>query len=355
MYLLYLHPLKNMSTEIKYPWKKERQGFQDSLIYMEGRMKGEIRSILTPWSKWNDASCNGIEWNTTTIIGARPGNGKTLIADQLIREAFKLNPAENFRALRFQLEMLAKNSAIREYSSYLGRSYKYLCSADGKITPEELKKCFDFAKDRLKYPIDIVEESCTVKQLIEIIHLYMKEHSVTKKVKEKYVEDDIQKERDIDKIHYQNTIITLDHTILLKKDKGEDTMAMLYALGEALTMLKRIYPIAFIVLSQLNREIDKPERNENGKYGNYVLESDFFGADAMLQHADILIGFTRPGKRKIRLYGPDKYIIDNENILAGHFIKCRNGDTRISFFKAEFEKMQILDMTTPPQQKTMTT
>jgi len=32
-------------------------------------------------------------------------------------------------------------------------------------------------------------------------------------------------------------------------------------------------------LSQLNRNIDNPERAEEGKYGNYVLESDIFGAE----------------------------------------------------------------------------
>jgi hypothetical protein len=34
-----------------------------------------------------------------------------------------------------------------------------------------------------------------------------------------------------------------------------------------------------------------------------------------------------------------------------HFLKCRNGDTRLSFFKAEFEKMSIAEMNTPAQQE----
>ena len=50
----------------------------------------------------------------------------------------------------------------------------------------------------------------------------------------------------------------------------------------------------FICLSQLNRNIDNPERAIDGKYGNYILESDIFGSDAMLQHADTLIGLNNP-------------------------------------------------------------
>ena len=105
----------------------------------------------------------------------------------------------------------------------------------------------------------------------------------------------------------------------------------------------------FIALSQLNRNIDKPERAQQAKYGNYILESDIFGSDAMLQHADTLIGINRPAKQKIRLYGPDRYIISSDRDLVLHFLKARNGDTRMSFFKAVFEEMRIEEMSTPQQ------
>ena len=137
---------------------------------------------------------------------------------------------------------------------------------------------------------------------------------------------------------------------MLKPSKYE----MLYNLSETITDLKRRYPIAFIILSQLNRSIDSPERNEDGKYGNYILESDLFGADALLQHADMVVGINRPGKQKIRFYGPDRYIIEDDKVLVMHFLKCRNGDNRMSFFKAEFEKMQIVEADTPPTQEKRT-
>jgi len=107
----------------------------------------------------------------------------------------------------------------------------------------------------------------------------------------------------------------------------------------------------FIALSQLNRNIDNPDRAIDGKYGNYILESDIFGSDAMLQHADMLIGINRPAKQKIKFYGPDRYIIENDRTLVLHFLKARNGDARMSFFKAKFEQMQIEEMKTPDQQQ----
>lgn len=318
-------------------WNSQREGFKQSLEYIQGRMKGLIKSIKTPWIKFNDATTDGLEWHSITVIGGRPASGKTLIKDQLIRSAFKLNAGEDFRALEFQFEMLARTSAIREYSAVLGKSYKHLCSAGSTLSENELKQCYEYAKERIKYPIDVVEEACTVAEFKHIIDEYMEEHS--------HIDDNQLK-------IYKKTIITLDHSVLLKKAPYEkDKFDTLYNLGETLTALKRKYPVAFIILTQLNRDINSPERNEDGRYGNYVLESDIFGADALLQHADTVIGIDRPGKRKIRFYGPDRYVIENDTILVFHFLKCRNGDTRMSFFKSEFEKMQIVEMETPPQQE----
>jgi hypothetical protein len=256
--------------------------------------------------------------------------------DQIVREAFRLNAGEDFRALEFQFEMLARTSAIREYSSVLGKTYKHLCSAGSILSEDELKACHDHAKERVKYPIDVVEEPCTVSEFKQIIAAYMEEHAII----------------DGETKTYKKTIVTLDHSVLLKKDAYEkDKFDVLYNLGEALTNFKRIYPIAFIILTQLNRDINNPDRNEDGKYGNHILESDIFGADALLQHADTVVGIDRPSKRKIKYYGPDRYVIDNDNILVLHFLKCRNGDARMSFFKAEFERMKIVEMETPPQQE----
>ena len=318
-------------------WNSQREGFQDSLKYLQGRMQGHIKSLKTPWPKFNDATTDGIEWNTLTVIGGRPASGKTLIAEQIVRESFLLNPGENFRVLQFQFEMLARTSAIREYSSVIGKSYKYLCSADGKLSDADLQRCYDYAKAKVKYPIDVVETPCTIEEFKQTVGMYMLDHST----------HDSEGNMIMPKV-----LITIDHSLLFKKAPYEkDKHDMLNNLGEALTLLKRQFPISFIVLSQLNRNIDSPERSEEGKYGNYILESDLFGADALLQHADTVIGINRPAKQKIRFYGPDRYVIEDDRVLVLHFLKCRNGDTRLSFFKAEFEKMRIVEMITPPQQE----
>ena len=239
-----------------------------------------------------------------------------------------LNPNDEFRVLEFQFEMVGRTSAIREFSSITGKTYKELCSAGSVLSTEALNTCHQYAKERVKYPVDIISTPLTVNQMREQIDQYMTKHQGKK------------------------TIITLDHTMLVKRAPYQNnSLDMLFELGEFFTQCKRDYPCLFIALSQLNRNIDNPDRAIDGKYGNYILESDIFGSDAMLQHADMLIGINRPAKQKIRFYGPDRYIIENDRTLVLHFLKARNGDARMSFFKAEFEKMQIAEMPTPGQQE----
>jgi hypothetical protein len=260
------------------------------------------------------------------------------MVDQIVREGFKLNPGLNIRVLQFQLEMFGRTTKLREFSSVTKETYRYLCSAEEEdivVSDDIIDLCHKYAKEASKYPIDIIDESVTVKQFRAEIIEYMKEFSIT---------------NDAGKISYHNTVITLDHSVLIKKDADEASKQETLAnLGEVCTELKKKFPIAFILLTQLNRDTDRPERNENGKYGNYILESDIYGGDGLVQHADLVVGINRPAKRFISYYGPDRFIIEDENTLVLHWIKSRNGEVGMSFFKAEFHNMSISEMETPGQ------
>ena len=343
-----------MSNSSK-PWKDQRAAYKEALVYINARKEGTITSFKTPWSKVNEAGVNGLEWNSLTVIGGRPGTGKTLIKDQSIREGFVQNKGHNIRVLEFQFEMVARASKVREFCAVLGKSYKYICSAyeEDKLSKEDfdvLHKHSQQAVDIKKYPVDIVEKPCTVDTLIKIIESYMEQHATI--IHGEDAEGNVTQAK-----VYTNTVITLDHSYLLKKAKGQGSKTdMLYDLGEALTSCKRRFPIAFIILSQLGRHVETPERNENGKYGNYILETDFLGGDALFQHADLAIGINRPAMKFIQHYGPDRYSIAGEHILVFHFLKTRTGDTRMSFFKAEFAQMRVVETDTPGvQQKRIST
>jgi replicative DNA helicase len=310
----------------------ERDALRKALLKMKARRSGELKSLKSSWPKFNDAFCDGLEWRTITVVGARPGTGKTLFMEQLISDIIEENKDHKFRVLKFQFEMLDETNGIRKLSLNTASDYNTLMSKGEPVDKDLYLRCVQYYEQTAETDvIDVVYDPCTVDEMCATIHYYMEKHKD-------------------ENGNYTNALVTIDHSALLKVGKGQrDKFEVLYALGEALTYMKKHYPVAFLVLSQLNRNIDNPDRSKEGDYGNYVLDSDLFGADALLQHADVVLGINKPSIRKIRFYGPERFIVNDEDLLAFHFLKSRNGTTRLSFFKLDRENMRIIEIETPPQ------
>ena len=308
----------------------ERDALRKALTKIAARSRGEIKSLRSAWPKFNDAFCDGLEWRTITVVGARPGTGKTLFMEQLISDIIEYNADQEFRILKFQMEMVDETSGIRKLSLNTGADYNTLMSKSQKIDKALFTKCLHYYDvTETADIVDVVYDACTVDEMCATIRYQMEKH------------------RRADGT-FVNMLVAIDHSALFKNGKGQkDKFEMLGALGEALTMMKKKYPVAFVVLSQLNRNIDDPKRAIDGDYGNYVLDSDIYGSDALLQHADVVMGINKPSIRKIRQYGPDRYIISDEDTLVFHFLKSRNGTTRISFFKLDRDTMRIVEISTP--------
>ena len=266
--------------------------------------------------------------------------------EQLIDDIIHNNKDQEFRILKFQFEMLDETNGIRKLSLNTGYDYNTLMSKAEPLDDAVFDKCVQLYKSsKGRDTIDVIYDPCTVDVMCATIHHHMENHK--KIVKNK---DGTTKEE------YMNMLVTIDHSALLKVAKSEkDKFEMLYSLGEALTYMKKHYPVAFVVLSQLNRNIDSPDRAKDGEYGNYVLDSDLFGADALLQHADVVLGINKPSIRKIRQYGPERYIINDDDILAFHFLKSRNGLTKLSFFKLDRTQMRIIEIDPPAQATSLST
>ena len=169
-----------------YPWKSQSKAYDEALSYVYDRQQGNVSSFKTPWNKLNEASVNGLEWQSLNVIGGRPGTGKTLIKDQIIREASDLNKGENVKILEFQFEMVARASKVREFCAILEKPYKYVCSAyeKEKLSKEDLQKLVAYKKNmdtKDQFNVDIVENPCTVEQFKTIVKTYMEKHSTITK------------------------------------------------------------------------------------------------------------------------------------------------------------------------------
>lgn len=322
-------------SELK--WKPRGNSYVEAMDYIKGRRTGKITSLKTRWNKFNFAALDGIEWHSLVTIGARSGGLKTTLKDQIIRDAFTYNPDTKFKVLDLSMEMVSRVTALRELSAATGKSYKYLCSADGQIEADDYKKCDAYGKEKGnydKYPVDVIEIAPTIEEFGVIIDDYMEVNS----------------SMEGDKKIYTSTLICIDHSLLFA-DIDADINKKMHSLAKLLIRKKKQYPIIFILLSQLNRNVDQEGRNDEKKYGNYIVSSDFYGSDALLFASDMLIGMDRPATRNIRIYGNPGFIIDSEEDLVIRWIKCRNGEGQLSFFKVDFKSMTIHESEPPPTVK----
>jgi replicative DNA helicase len=315
-----------MSVDPRTKWKHISEIRKDALEYMEKRKAGLIESIRTKWKKFNDAGIGGLEWGSITTIAGRPGSGKTLIVNEITRNAHKLNPKQDFAVLDFQFEMKSETTGVREFSAVIHKSYKDLLSVDAPLPDEDMEKLKFYAKHSAHQEIYQIDSPMTVAEMERTIIEFIK--FVNKPV-----------------------IVTVDHSVLIAKAADEkDVQDTLNSLGKMMTKLKKKLPVLFIVLTQMNRSIEEQARKIPGTIGNYPTSADVFGADALLQHSDLLVAINRPSLYSIDVYGPEQFEVDDRT-LALHFLKTRNGDNRLCFFRAEFEHMTIVEVATPPQRQ----
>jgi replicative DNA helicase len=139
-------------------------------------------------------------------------------------------------------------------------------------------------------------------------------------------------------------VVTLDHTLLVGMSGGDKTIQdTLRNLSIMLAELKNELPVIFIILTQLNREIDDAERQKPGQLSNFPAEKDVFGSDSLLQCADVMIAYNRPAKYNLQYYGPQQFMItpSDKYLLAMHVLKNRYGEVGIQWYKANYAEMTI--------------
>lgn len=316
----------------KSPWKRYTDIMQQGIDYITSRARGEVKSLRTQWEGFNSIGLNGIEWQSLYVLAARPGVGKTLIAASLTRELQRINKDQDFAVLHFQFEMLGRNLALRELSSANRMNIRYLQSAgdDGMppLSKSDLQKLNDYVSTQGHRQDYVIDTPLTVTEMRKALIDFYKE------VKKPFV-------------------VTLDHTLLVKQSGTETNRQMtLQNLATMMTEMKNALPITFLVLTQLNREIDDPDRQKPGSLSNYPTEADVYGSDYLLQCADVMIAYNRPAKYNLSLYGPLRYMINPEDkyLLAMHVLKNRFGDTGIQWYKAEYALMTIVEAKAPMQQ-----
>jgi replicative DNA helicase len=110
--------------------------------------------------------------------------------------------------------------------------------------------------------------------------------------------------------------------------------------------LKKKYPnMLFILLSQLNRNIEKEERKK--AYGpertlHFPQKSDIFGSESLYQFSDAVIVFHRPELLGLQTYGTKAY--PTKDLVYCHHLKARDGLPKVTRFENKLNINQLKEI-----------
>lgn len=299
---------------------------QETLKYVEDRQNGLIKSLKTGYPKLDESMIDGIEWNSTITIGGRPSVGKSAYSDCIVEGCFDnnidINGNVDFDLLDFNWELAAKVMMLRRLSASMQKTYKHIISADKNIITKEefneIKKILSSKYDRL--PITFCEEPLSVKEFIDTV------------------------KRHVDKVK-RNVLVRVDHTLLTRQVASQNSQVqMLLDLLMEANAVKKQYPVIFMFLTQINREIE--ERQEDGTDKAFPRQGDVYGGDASAMFSETILLLNKPSKYGIQMYGNRNSggVVVEPNDLFVHMVKNRNSEPdNILRYRENFKHMSIVE------------
>lgn len=292
------------------PYRHIAEPAEEVLSYIDNRRRGIVKSLRTRWPKFNRQCMGGIEPNTIYSIAGISGSGKSSFVNSLETDLFDLNPNEDFVVLSFNFEMLSARQVGRKLSYRMKRTTSELYSADPEkntVTDDDVIDLHKHAEQLKKYPIYYVDRPGNIEEMRSTIDFFQKA-AVEKK---KWL------------------VVILDHTLLTRGKAGETERETLYDLQRLFMEIKKYGRTTIIQISQMNREIEMPERINNPSM-HFPMRRDIFGGDSVFQASDYVIVLHRPETLGIEEYGTKREPV--ENIIYMHFLKVREGEPKILRF-----------------------
>ena len=128
-------------------------------------------------------------------------------------------------------------------------------------------------------------------------------------------------------------VIILDHSLLVRGKNGQSERETLSDLQRLFMEIKKWGRVSIIQLTQLNRNIESPERISNPSL-HYPRRSDLTSSDSLFHSADYVCVIHRPetiGITDEPGYGHGH--LKTKDLIYLHLLKARDGEAKILVFK----------------------
>ena len=271
---------------------------QETINYVEGRKNHNVVSLQTRWKKFNRQCMGGIEPNTIYTFGGISGTGKSSLVNTIQTDLIELNPSRDIIILNFSLEMVAFRQVGRTLSNKLRKTTSTLYSSETDLDDATIGQVVKVCNQLKEYPIYFVDSPTTPMQVQEIIYNFYNTHV---------------------KGTGKHFVILYDHALLTKPIGTQlDTIA---ELQRVFIQVKKLPLTSVIQLTQMNRNIEAPERINN-PLSHYPMRSDLSTSDAIFQASDYVLVIHRPEILNINEYGPNH--LPTQNKVYIHVLKNRD-------------------------------
>ena len=289
-------------------YKHIKEPTNEILRYIDDRRSGAIKSLKTRWNKLNKQLLGGLEPGTLITVAGISGSGKSAFVNELECDLIDLNPNIPVIVLNFTLEMKSSRQVGRKLSYKMKRTTQELYNAgDRVLTEEDMTEMRNLSRQIDRYPIYYVDRPGTVDDIGETIDYFQK----WCEEKNKWL------------------VVILDHTLLIRNKQGENERAMLSDLQRVFIEKKKTGLTTIIQISQLNRNIESPERISNPSM-HYPTRSDIFASDSLYQASDVVMVLHRPELLGIVEYSLNKLPV--KDMIYLHMLKLREGEPKILTF-----------------------
>jgi replicative DNA helicase len=316
--------------------------------YLNDMRKGVIQPLGTRFKEFNEITGGGYHWRQVHVIGGRSGVGKSALLNML-KDDFR-KARQPLHILVHTMEMNAYELEIRSICEKFSVTKHQLtghAEINKALLPEIKKYRETLGDERITY----VESQSTVSGIERMLYEVALEQGVRFFVKARngslVPDEGRKKDQDGNALVDKGLVYTLDHTVLVKKDRGQNELDMLSKLIQAMIRVRKRMKICVILFSQLNRNIMQKDRLQLDGRGwmkelQYPQPGDIRGSDEIMYGTDFLMIVHAPEQFGIQSYGPHEWPTNQR--LYWHILKQRYGGLGIMHMKNELAYSRIVQV-----------